>query len=149
MNFKLNQNLRNKRKGYAITLEVLITVLAIVTIINATTYIIATFNTQRYMDTVLTSTITQIAKWGGTNSNAYKANNMDYDVIKNAQDELDRKVAPMFNAKIKGGPEKINRNNTKVYVQMTWRYPGIFNYGNIPSNIKIEMDSIMRPGDLL
>lgn len=96
----------------------------------------------------MTSTVVQVAKWGGTSSNAYLANDMNYDVITNAQLELD-KTAPFMSPTIYGGPAKITRENSRVWVEMRWSQPSILFLPVIERSKRIEMDSIMRPGDLL
>lgn len=142
------KQLKQKRKGYAITLEVIFTVMIISAMFNSTAYILTTLNTQRYMNTILTSTTIQVAKWGGTSSKAYEANGMKYDPIQNAQKELDR-TASMFKPKISGEPKKVTTGNTKVSVSLRWRYPGLFFIDPIDKTLTLKMESIMRPGDLL
>lgn len=141
--------MKRKRKGYMITLEVAVTILTLSLFIQATTYILLTLNTQRYVDTVLTTTAIQTSKWGGTNSNAYFANGMDYDVVANAQRELDRNLDPKFKAKITASPSKVTTSNNKVVCTISWTYPGIFFMPEIDKTVTIKLDSIMKPGNLL
>lgn len=140
--------MRRKRKGYAITIEVIFTLSLIAMMTNVTIYILTSYNTVRYMDTVMTSTTVQIAKWGGTQSNAYLANDMDYDVISNARHELN-KTASFMSPSINGGPNKVTKGNSKVWVEMTWTQPSILMLPAIQKKNRLEMESIMRPGNLL
>lgn len=146
----LNKSLKSKRKGYAITLEVIMTLALIAMMLEVTTWLMSTMNAQRYMNTVVTSTTAQIAKWGGTDSKAYEANGMTYNIIENSQRELDNIVPESFDATISGGPSVISENNSKVYSKVSWNYPTVFGISiGSRQDVRIEMESIMRPGELL
>lgn len=136
-----------RRRGFAMTIEVIFTLMTIALMVNASIYMMSMFNSHRYMHTVATATATQIAKWGGTESNAYKANNMNYNVIENAQNELNR-TASILNPTITGSP-KVIKGNDKVEVKLTWRYPQIYIWGGMDGSLTINVDPIMKPGDLL
>lgn len=138
-----------ERKGYAITFEVLITIVLMTMFLNATTWVLTTINTQRFINTTLISTAVSIAKWGGTNSKAYAVNGVSEDLIKTSQTYLN-KYAPSFNVKIKGEPKVITPSNNEVSCSVEWTYPKIFGIQISNRQSKtIKLEGIMQPGSLL
>ena len=140
--------LKRKIGGYAITFEVIMTLWTMSIIMTGTAYILSTLNTQRYMDTILTSTVIEISKWGGTNSNAYKANNFQYNLIANAQDELNR-TAGNLSPIITGGPDVVTVGQPDATCTLSWTYPSLFFMPSIHKTLTISIESIMKPGKLL
>ena len=145
-----------KTKGYAITFEVIFTIILLIMMINFILYCLVTFDIQRYMTTVFTSTIIEIAKWGGINNTATNINGIG-NIINTAQQQLDL-VAYKFKPKISGGPDNIISATQKVWCRLEWTYPGFDILLGIKADpiekrgangIYIEMDPIMRPGGLL
>jgi len=145
-----------KVKGYAITFEVIFTIVLLIMMINFILYCLVTLDTQRYMSTVITSTIIESAKWGGTNNTATRINGIG-DIIETSQKQLEL-VAAKFHPVITGGPEYITNSTQKVWCELEWTYPGLNIFFNIKAkpidkkgnnSLYIEMDPIMRPGGLL
>jgi hypothetical protein len=148
-------HLKKKKKGYAVTFEVIMSLWMMSIIISCTGYLLSLFDASRYMSTILTSTIISIAEYGGTNTNAYIANDVSENIIQNSQDQLD-KLSPIITANISGSPDKISKQNQNVYCTLNWTYnnDNRFNIGTIifPSKTKtitISMNGIMHYGKLL
>lgn len=144
----MKRSLNRKIKGYAITLEVIFTIAMFATFFNATIYLLNALNVQRYMDTVLTSTVIQAAKWGGTNSNAYLANGMNYSILDNARQQLSD-LPRGFSASISATPEKISKEQRNVEVTVKWKLPSFFGFPSKNITATSEMEAIMKPGGLL
>ena len=142
-----------KVKGYAITFEVIFTIVLLIMMIDLILYCLVTLDTQRYMSTVITSTIIESAKWGGTNNAATQVNRIG-DIIETSQKQLEL-VAAKFKPAIAGGPDYITNPTQKVWCELEWTYPefNIFFIKAKPidkrGSLYIEMDPIMRPGGLL
>lgn len=168
---RTRQFLNKKRKGYAIAFEVMITLVLITLYIQVTLYSLVMLNAERYMNSVLTSTAIQTAKWGGTHTNAYLVNqvggvsgNMGTTIQDNANALLAREgYDRMFGASILAGPKCIDENNDQITVTLRYKMPrftvfsmrfvqgdqGYSQMGGDTMTYSIKMHSIMRPGKLL
>ena len=140
---------RKKVKGFAFTLEVIMSLALLAFILNVSTYSMYALNAQRYMDTILTSTAIQAAKWGGTNNSVTQINGVP-DIIQEANRNLES-YAPDFNAKMSGTPKAVSANNNKVTITLDFDYPEMvvpfFNLGHVQTSI--TMDSIVKGGNLV
>lgn len=156
--------MKENHNGFAITLEVLATLAMMCVFINFTLYMIRVMNVQRYMNTVMTSTAAQAARWGGANSKAYKDNVSTVPLMQTAQSQL-KYVAEDFNPVISGSPEKIENNGDKITITIKYGLPDVFStMSNINSvsgknydmfektkemKMQIVVNSVMEAGKLL
>lgn len=100
---KFTSILNEKHSGFAITIEVIVTLAMCCIFLTCTLYILKVMNVQRYMNTVMTSTATQASRWGGVNTKTYRNNVSSTSLINQAQSQLDL-IASNFNPKITGSP---------------------------------------------
>lgn len=153
------KNLFNEeREGFAITLEVLVTLVVITMFLTMNLYILRVMNVQRYMNTILTSTAAEASRWGGTNSNAYRKNVSSTPLLEIANAQLNA-VAPGYNCHISGSPETITSNGEKITITITYQLPSVFQtmsmvggtnmYLTGTRTMSIAVNSIMSPGSLL
>ena len=153
-----------EHEGFATTLEVIVTLAIMTTFLCLTLYILEVMNVQRYMNTVLTSTAAQAARWGGVNSNAYRNNVSSTPLITSAQNQLNS-VASDYGAIITGGPNKITNNNQKITLRISYQLPNAFHsISKVTSpdgsqydmwektknmSMQVSVNSIMEAGKLL
>lgn len=64
--------LNEQRKGFAITFEIMLTMLLVTIVTSATVYFAQVFETERYFAEVASSTCVMASRYGGNDSNAYK-----------------------------------------------------------------------------
>lgn len=155
--------LKQKHKGYAITFEVICTLLMFITFITMTLYVLRVMNVQRFMNTVMTSAAAQASRWGGNYTKAY-AINVGKDPIQAIAQEQLNTIAGDFRPEIVISPEKITSNNDTITVVISYRLPPIFRTMskiNLPEasydmydktkemKMSLTVRSIMRPGPLL
>lgn len=148
------KGLGKKVKGFVITFEVMMAIVAFAFFLKTTVYSISSYNIQRFMHTTATTTLTRVAKLGGTDSNPanleYGTSRPDGDpvIIRSAQNELNR-LMWHTNPRITGGPERVSKEERKVWIELNWEYPTFFGLKIGEGSVKLEMDSIMRPGELV
>lgn len=153
--------LKQKHKGYAITFEVICTLLMFITFITMTLYVLRVMNIQRFMNTVMTSAAAQASRWGGNYTKAYAINVGKDPIQAIAQEQLDR-IAGDFRPEIVIFPDKISSNNDPIFVEISYELPPIFGTMskiNLPGasydmytkdmKMSIFVRSIMEPGSLL
>lgn len=154
----------NEHAGFAVTLEVLVTLVMMFTFLIMTLYFLRVMDVQRYMNTVMTSTAAQASRWGGVNSNAYRVNVSTTPLITTAQQQL-QYVASDFNPVITGSPNKITYNGQKITIKIKYSLPSVFSTASkvySPSSgsydmytktrnmsMSVSVNSIMEAGKLL
>lgn len=161
---KIKKEIASEHAGFAITLEVFATLVMMTIFLTCTLYMLRVMNTQRFMNTVLTSTASEASRWGGVNTTAYHdANPSSPLLLKTAQDELDT-IAPAFNSTITGSPGKITNNGDPITITIIYHLPSVFSTMsdvNGPSgsynmftetkdmHMSITVNSVMEAGRLL
>lgn len=155
--------LKQKHKGYAITFEVICTLLMFITFITMTLYVLRVMNVQRFMNTVMTAAAAQASRWGGNYTRAYEMNVGKDPIQAIAQNQLNT-IARDFEPEIKISPEKITLDDDTITVVISYRLPPIFGTMskiNLPGvsydmydktkdmEMSLTVRSIMRPGPLL
>lgn len=160
----LKTELNKEHYGFAICLEVIVTLAMIFIFLNMNLYVLRVMNVQRYMNTVMTSTAAQAARWGGADSEAYAKNISSTPLLKTAQNQLNM-VAMDFSPKISATPDKIKNSGDEITVTIKYHLPPVFstmskvysssgdsfNMYNKTRNMKmqIKVRSIMEAGKLL
>lgn len=122
---KCNTIVNEEHAGFAVTLEVLATLCMLFVFLNATLYILRVMDVQRYMNTVMTSTAAQAARWGGADSKAYKDNVSNVPLITTAQQQLNY-VAADFSPVISGNPAKITYDSQPITITIRYSLPSVF-----------------------
>ena len=160
---KIKSTLEQKHSGFAISLEVIATLIMMCVFLNMTLYVLRVMNVQRYMNTVLTATATQASRWGGVDTKAYYSNVSNTPLLASAQEQLTA-IAPDFNTAIAGSPDKITENGQGITITILYSLPSVFSTlskvnGNGDSydmydstrdmHISVTVDSIMEAGKLL
>jgi hypothetical protein len=116
--------------GYALTLEVIATLAMASMMITLCLFIVRVMNVQRYMNTVMTSTAADAARWGGNFTKAYRMNVSSVPLHKVAKDQLDY-VAPDFFTQEDDGisvtPDFISYDDEPIVVTIQYSLPpGVF-----------------------
>lgn len=122
---------KKKHSGFVISLEVMLSLLIFTQFSNYTMYVMRIMNAERYISTILTSTASQAARWGGNNTKAFKNNsgNSGLTIQNIAQKQLDTQVSG-FGATVSVTPETISGDtspNNIVTVQVSYTYPSAWN----------------------
>jgi len=118
--------LNEEHQGFAITLEVMAALFMFTMFTTVILYTIRVMNTDRYMNTILTSTAASASRWGGTNTAAYARNvNSTQNLLTLANQQL-AIVAPDYHAQITGGPGTISYDNQLITLTLTYYLPPIF-----------------------
>ena len=144
--------IKRKVKGFVLTFELIMTLAMMSVFMTITLFYLSAFDAQRYMNTVLTSTIIQMSNCGGY-SNRYTRLNGINNVLDAANNELSRLQG--YNARISGSPDSISVSNQKVQAKLEWRYPKIIllnfiiSLEDVERELELEMDSLVQPGSLL
>lgn len=160
---RLKDELQKEHAGFAVTFEVMITLVSLCVMLNFTLYILRVMDVQRYMNTVMTSTASQASRWGGVNTKPYASNVSSTTLLATAQSQLDY-VAVGFNAKITGSPDKITNIGDSITIIINYTLPSVFstmsdvNVSNgsydmytqtKTMQMYIDVRSVMEPGRLL
>lgn len=161
---KFSALLQEEHDGFAVTLEVLATLCMLVVFLNMTLYVLRVMDVQRYMNTVMTSTAAQAARWGGTDTKAYKTNVSSTPLMTTAQQQLNYAAAD-FNPVITGTPAKITYDSQPITISVRYGLPSVFatmskvngvdgrNYDmySVTRNMsmQVSVSSIMEAGKLL
>lgn len=155
--------LMEKHQGFAMTLEVLATLFMLTVLINLTLYNIRVMNVQRYFNTILTSTAAQASRWGGTDTNAYRVNVSNENLLSIARRQL-VEVAPDYHPSIVGSPDKIRSDSDKITVTIYYKLPSVFStkskvtavdgsqvdmFDSKYKSMTISIGSVMGSGELL
>jgi hypothetical protein len=161
--------LQEEHAGFAVTFEVLCTLVMMFAFFFLILFAMMVMNGQRFMNTVMTSTAAEAARWGGMDTNAYRVNVGGAKLVDNAQSQLNL-IVPEFNATITGSPAKIANDGDLVTVRIVyhlppfWRGIGIVNNptngtnfnmydslerGGIGLSMQVSVTSIMKAGRLL
>ena len=150
---------KRRVKGYAITLEVIFTLMIFSIFVSMTMFTMTALDSQRYMNSILTSTLIQGAKSGGFNNSYTRINGLG-DIQYTAQREIDKLNEILGDPKIECGPDVITRPGEKVWCTIDWQYPGIVLWGAPSSDdnlsigatkktMRVEMDPLVLPGNLI
>lgn len=122
-------SLKNDRAGFAITFEIMLTVLLVVTFMTNTVFFTTLYETQRYFADVTSSTCTMVARYGGNDSAAYKVQVANGgDIMQNAQAQLNQingssKFEPhIYVSKQVGTTAKSGGSCKEGYVQVILEY---------------------------
>ena len=166
---KLKEILNEEHNGFAITFEVLCTLFMIFTMFFLILFVLMVMNGQRFMNTVLTTTAAEAARWGGMNSRAYTVNVGGNNLRTEAQNQLNS-VVPEFGAIINGSPNYITTDGQQITVYIQYQLPspwhvigrvngagqgysgGYDMYSALssrPLGMTIRVNSIMKSGRLL
>ena len=160
---KIKDVLNEDHAGFAITLEVLATIYMLFMFVTFTLYFLRVMDVQRFMNTVMTSTAEQSARWGGVNSNAYKSNISTEPLLITAQRQLNE-IAADYNPSISGSPDKIQNDGDEITIKISYGLPPIFSTMSKVNSLKgsydayevtrnmsmkISVNSIMESGVLL
>lgn len=163
MCYNIKKELAAEHGGFAITFEVLCTFSMMFMMLFFILFVMMVMNGQRYMNTVLTTTAAEAARWGGVNSRAYIVNISNESLLTSAQNQLNA-VVPEFNARIGGVPNYITYDGQKITLWIQYSLPpfwasigtvsgtnGNYNMYNDVRNLSmtIQVNSIMVKGDLL
>lgn len=155
--------LNEEHAGFAVTLEVLATLSMICVFVNFILYFLRVMDTQRYMNTVMTSTAAQASRWGGTNTKAYSENISSTPLITTSQQQLNY-VAADFNAVITGSPAKITYDSQPITISIRYSLPSVFSTMSKVNGVggsydmyrdtrdmrmSVTVNSIMEAGNLL
>jgi len=149
---------KRRVKGYAITLEVIFTLMIFSIFVSMTMFTMTALDSQRYMNSILTSTLIQGAKSGGFN-NSYTIINGLGDIQYTAQKEIDKLNKILGSPKIECIPDVVKPGD-KVRCTIKWKYPGIVLWGAPSSGdylsigatektMSVEMDPLVLPGKLI
>ena len=120
---KLNDYLESDRKSFAISFELMLSMLLLVWVCSVTIYFAQVFQTQRYFADVTASTCTMAARYGGNDSRVYQLQVGGGTIQDNAQKQLDylnNAGGNKFNAKIRVTPQKPDSSG-KVKVVLTYK----------------------------
>lgn len=156
---KTKNVMKESQSGFAITIEVMVSLLTVTLIMLNTTYLLTAMNTQRYMNTVLTSTAAEASRWGGVDTKAYRANVSDTSIISRAQSNMSD-IPVGYCPRISGTPKTISDNSEIITITIDYNLPGIFEMsGNKTSyesgcpgakmQMKVNINSVMEAGKLL
>lgn len=165
MHKKFYNTLNDEHGGFAVTLEVLATLVMLFTFLVMILYFLRVMDVQRYMNTVMTSTAAQASRWGGVNSKAYRENISTKPLLITAQEQLDS-VASDFGATISGTPlDKISYDGERITIKISYHLPEVFStmskVNGVSGNsydsfsktknmsMKVSVSSIMEAGGLL
>lgn len=154
--------MKEKHKGFAATLEVMVTMAMLMMFMLVTVYTVRITNAQRYMNTVITSTAASAARWGGVNSNAFKKNvGSGMDGITLAKQQLGSLVNE-YNIKFTKSADTITTDDGAITVGITYELPYIGELRNVENGLdktsgisrtKMSMSvtvySVMEKGKLL
>lgn len=130
----LKDVLNKEHYGFAITLEVIVTLFMLFVFIGLCLYLLNVMNVQRYMHTVLASTASQAARWGGTDSKAYRDNISTTPLLVTAQNQLNL-AASGYGTGNNGNagptigtttPPVITESNNKITIYIDYCYPSFF-----------------------
>ena len=127
---KLKETLNEEHNGFAITFEVLCTLFMIFTMFFLILFVLMVMNGQRFMNTVLTTTAAEAARWGGVDSRAYSVNVGGAKLLTEAQNQLNNVVnngSPSnlsgFRATIGGSPAYIQSDGDQITVYIRYHLP--------------------------
>jgi hypothetical protein len=119
---RLKSLLQEEHGGFAITFEVLCTITMMFMFFFLILFVMMVMNGQRYMNTVLTSSAAEAARWGGVDTRPYSVNVGGTKLIDNAQNQLNQ-VVPEFNAVISGTPAKISTDGELITLRVVYHLP--------------------------
>lgn len=128
MKKSFKKSLKQKHGGFAMTVEVIATMALISVFVSLTLFILQAMNAQRYMNTVVASTATQAARYGGVNTTAYKASTEDTkSLLQDAKTQVDS-ILPnsVWHFTITGSPDKITNTNSWIEIKATYTLPNPF-----------------------
>lgn len=163
MRERLKSQLKQEHGGFAVTLEVLATLVMLFVFLIMILYFLRVMDVQRYMNTVMTSTAAQAARWGGVDSKAYEDNISSTPLLTTAQSQLNL-VASDFGAVITGSPDKISYDAQKINIRVSYHLPSVFStmskVNGLDSSydaynatrnmsMQVNVNSIMESGRLL
>lgn len=144
----LKETLQEEHDGFVITVEVLCTLVMIYLFLFVMLYSLRVMNTQRYMNTVLTSTATAASRWGGVNSRPYRLNVSTTPLLTTAQQQLNY-VAGDYNPIITGSPSYVTSYSSPITIQIKYTLPSVFEtFGRVTSNTGSQADMYNRTRNL-
>ncbi len=80
--------INKERCGFAISFEIILTMLMVTFVVSATTYFSQVFELERYFADVASSTCAMASRYGGNNSNAYRIQVAQGSIADNANAQL-------------------------------------------------------------
>lgn len=127
---KTKKILNEQHAGFAVTLEVMCTLVMMFMFIFMIIFFMMVMNVQRFMNTVLTTTAAEASRWGGTETRAYQINVGGTNLIDSAQQMLDNVInydsngnPTGFFATISGTPNKISHDGDEVLITINYHLP--------------------------
>lgn len=159
--FSLKQN----HKGFAISIEILLTMVMFTQITAFTFYSIRVMNGQRFLSTILYNSAVQASKWGGNDTKAWHSATGYAQTISTFYSNKISSSYKQFNPTLTITPDKITDNNVEITTTLSYSWPSFFKSGAIVNsgNVKVDnstwmnkrvtqtvkINSIMNPGKLL
>ena len=162
---KQTQNeLKSDHAGFAMTIEVLCTLVIMWTFLTLSLYTLRVMNTQRYMNTVLTSTAIEASRFGGGDTQAFRQT-VSNQSLSSYFNNMIKNVAPDFNTSISVTPDRITSDNEMITVTLSYQLPSVFSTMGVVNSkdgssyniyndtktqqISVTIISSMKVGDLL
>lgn len=159
--FSFKQN----HKGFAISIEILLTMVMFTQITAFTFYSIRVMNGQRFLSTILYNSAVQASKWGGNDTKAWHNATGHAETISTFYSNKISSSYQQFNPVLNITPDRITDNNVEITTTLSYSWPSFFKSGAIVNSGKVKVDnstwmnnrvnqtvkinSIMNPGKLL
>ena len=156
-------SLKTERKGFAISFEIMMTMLLVTVMTTMTLYVVELYQTQRYFSDVTSATCTMAARYGGNDSKAYRIQVPNGGTIQqNAQNQLDflntngasSNSGGLFDAEIYVANHPDDQGNVRVELEYNLKDYGWVGYakqlGLFGERIKqtFEIPSLVQNGKL-
>lgn len=151
--------MNDEHSGFAVTLEVICTLVIVTMFVIMTTYILGVMNVQRYMNTAMTSAAAEASRWGGNYTDAYKKNSSQSDSISVCTYNQLKDLPFVSDVSVSITPISISYDLQPITVTVSYRYANTFaSVGRVGATnmfdsnkktISVTVYSIMKSGDLL
>ncbi len=155
----LKELVNDEHSGFAVTLEVICTLVIITMFVIMTTYILGVMNVQRYMNTAMTSAAAEASRWGGNYTEAYKKNSSHTASISLCTYNQLKNLPFVRDVSVSITPTKITYDSQPITVTISYRYANAFASVGMVGNtnmfdgnkktISVTVYSVMKSGDLL
>lgn len=160
--------LKEEHNGFAISLEVMLTLCIIFTFLSMFLYIDRIMNLQRYMNTCMTSAAIQASRYGGNNTKAFHENVIAGQTISEYYNNKLDQIAKDYGYSYNGAqasfnltitPDRIRYDSQEINVVLNYYIPSSFSsyskvfnadmYDGNTKQITVRVCSIMKAGELL
>ena len=163
----MNKTLKDEHCGFAISLEVMLTLCVLFSFFSFFLYTSRIMNLQKYMNTCMTSAAIQASRYGGNSTKAFRVNVTGGTTISDYYNTKLNQISKEFgsftgaqaNFNLSVSPERINYDGQQITVRLTYQIPGSFSsyskvfntdmYDNGHKYYEIKVNPIMRAGELL